>query len=75
VLLFVILGHAPWILLISLLGALWLSWIEVREEPDLNPQVKLWWMLLVLLLHVPGFLALRAWLAVRRRRGAARRSA
>ena len=73
--LFVVLGHAPWILLLTLLGALWLSWVELREERDLTAQVKLWWMLLVLLTHVPGFLALRLWLAVRRRRGAAHRSA
>jgi membrane protein DedA with SNARE-associated domain len=72
---FVILGHAPWILLITLLGALWLSWIELREEPELGPQLKLWWMLLVLLTHVFGFLALRGWLVFRRRRAAAHRSA
>ena len=74
-LLFVILGHAPWILLLTLLGALWLSWVELREERDLSRQVQLWWMLLVALLHVPGFLALRAWVALRRRRAAAHRSA
>jgi hypothetical protein len=75
VLLFVVLGHAPWILLLTLLGALWLSWVELREEHDLSRQVKLWWMLLVFLTHVPGYLALRGWAAVRRRRGAAHRSA
>ena len=31
---FVILGHTPWILLISLLGALWLSWVEVRDAKN-----------------------------------------
>ena len=72
--LFVILGHTPLILLFTLLGLLYLSWLELRNE-ELEPQVKLWWGLLVFLTHVPGYLALRIWLAVRRRRDAARRPA
>ena len=72
--LFVVLGHTPLILLVCLLGLLYLTWIELRGE-ELEPQVKLWWGLLVLLTHVPGYLALRIWLAVRRRRDAARRPA
>jgi len=66
-LLFVLLGHAPLILLVCLLGLLYLTWLELRGE-DLLPKVKLWWGLLVFLTHVPGYLALRIWLAVRRRR-------
>ena len=72
--LFVILGHTPLILLFTLLGLLYLTWIELRDE-ELEPQVKLWWGMLVFLTHVPGYLALRIWLAVRRRRDAARRPA
>ena len=71
---FVILGHTPLVLLVCLLGLLYLTWIELRGE-DMEPQVKLWWGLLVLLTHVPGYLALRAWLALRRRRDGARRPA
>ena len=71
---FVVLGHVPWILLLTLLGALWLSWVELREEP-VEPMVKLFWGSLVLLTNLPGYAALRIWLAVRRRRGAAHRSA
>ena len=37
--------------------------------------VKLWWGSLVLLTNVLGYAALRIWLAVRRRRAAAHRSA
>ena len=37
--------------------------------------VKLFWGSLVLLTNVLGYVALRVWLAVRRRRGAAHRSA
>jgi hypothetical protein len=72
--LFVVLGHAPLILVVTLLGLLYLTWIELRGE-ELEAQVKLWWGMLVFLTHVPGYLALRIWLAVRRRRDAARRPA
>jgi hypothetical protein len=70
---FVVLGHVPTVLLVCLAGLLWLTWIELRER-DMEPTVKLWWGLLVLLTHVPGYLALRIWLAVKGR-GAARRPA
>ena len=66
-LIFVLLGHTPLLLLVSLLGLLYLSWVDLREE-DVDAQVKLWWGLLVAMLHVPGYAALRVWLAVRRRR-------
>jgi CDP-diglyceride synthetase len=72
--LFVVLGHVPVILLVCLLGLLWLTWVEFRGR-DLDPLVELWWGLLVLMTHVAGYLALRVWLAVRDRRGAARRPA
>jgi len=72
--LFVILGHAPLILLVCLIGLLYLTWVELRGE-ELEPMVKLWWALLVLLTHGPGYLALRIWIALRRRRDGARRPA
>ena len=72
--LFVILGSTPVVLLVCLVGLLYLTWVELRHE-DLHPQIKLWWFLLVLLTHVPGYLALRIWIAVRRRRHAERRPA
>jgi len=71
---FVILGHTPLILLVCLLGLLYLSWLDLHGE-ELDPQVNLFWGLLVFLTHVPGYLALRIWLAVRRRRDDARRPA
>ena len=71
---FVILGHTPLVLLASLLGLLYLSWVELRGE-QLEPLVNLFWGLLVFLTRVPGYLALRIWLAVRRRRGDVRRPA
>jgi hypothetical protein len=74
VLLFVIIGETPWILLISLAGLLYITWLDLREEP-MEPLAKVWWGSLVLLTNVVGYAALRIWLAVRRRRAAAHRSA
>ena len=73
-LLFVLLGHTPLILLVCLVGLLYLTWVELRHE-DLEPLVKVWWGLLVLLTHVLGYIVLRVWIAIRRRRGAERRPA
>ena len=71
---FLILGYTPVILLVCLIGLVYLAWAELRNE-DLDQQVKLWWVLLVLLTHVPGYLALRVWIALRRRRDGAHRPA
>ena len=73
-LVFVILGHVPLVLLACLFALLYLTWVELRHE-DLDPQVKRWWGLLVLLTHVPGYAALRIWVAIRRRRAGAHRPA
>jgi hypothetical protein len=67
---FLLLDTVPDILWLSLAGLVYLAWIEVRKEPDLLPQVKLWWCLLVFLVNIPGYVALRIWVAVRRRRRA-----
>jgi hypothetical protein len=67
VLLFVIFQSAPVILVLTLAGALYLTWVDVRDEPGVEFQIKLWWFLLVLLLHVLGYLIFRVWLAIRRR--------
>ena len=65
---FLILGHVPWVLLLAQLGMVYLAWIEVREEPETSFEIKLWWVLLVLLLNVVGFAIMWAWLTARRRR-------
>ena len=69
-LLFLLFSSVPDILWLSLVGLVYLSWIEVRQEPDLVAQTKLWWCLLVFLTNVPGYVALRIWIASRRRRRA-----
>jgi hypothetical protein len=74
VLLFVILGHTPLVLLVCLVGLLYLTWVDLRNEA-LEPLVQLWWYLAVFLFNVIGYAALRIWLAVRRRRGGERRPA
>lgn len=71
---FLILGYIPLLLLVTLLGLIYLTWVELRRE-EIEPQVKLWWGLLVLLTHVAGYLALRVWIALRRRRDGAHRPA
>ena len=60
-------GDVPWILLLVLVVCLYLVWIDIREE-DVDFQVKVWWFLFVFLLHVPGYLIFRGWIALRRRR-------
>ncbi|MCP3988190.1 MAG: hypothetical protein GY724_03885 [Actinomycetia bacterium] len=50
------------IMLLSLLGALGLTYWECRQH-ELGIQRTLWWLSLVLLIHVPGYLALRVWTA------------
>ena len=67
---FFLFDNVPDILWLSLVGLVYLAWIEVRREPDLLPQTKLWWCLLVFLLNLPGYVALRIWVALRRRRRA-----
>ncbi len=66
-LLFVIAQEVRLIPLLILVICLYLVWVDVKDEPDLEFQIKIWWFLLVLLLHVPGYLIFRLWLAVRRR--------
>jgi hypothetical protein len=68
VLLFVLLGHVPTILLLAQLGMLYLAALDLREQDDVEFQVKVWWFLLVLIFNVLGFLAEKAWVVSRRRR-------
>src|SRR3954452_15484039 len=68
VLLFVILGHVPIVLLLALVGMLYLVVLDMREETDLDFQVKVWWVLLVLIFNVLGLIAEKVWVTMRRRR-------
>jgi predicted CDP-diglyceride synthetase/phosphatidate cytidylyltransferase len=68
VIVFVILGQVPVVLLVAQIGMLYLTWIDLREERDLDFQVKAWWFLLVLLFNVVGFLGEKLWITARRQR-------
>jgi hypothetical protein len=68
VLLFVLTQSTPPIMLLVLAVALYLTVWDMRDEEDLEFTYKVWWFLFVLLLHVPGYLIFRVWIAVRRHR-------
>lgn len=54
------------VLTLLLIAALGLTFWETREL-QLDKRMTLWWLLLVVLIHVPGYLALRVWGFSRRR--------
>ena len=68
-LIFLLLGFTPWILLLTLALALYLTVLELREQ-DLHYTRWIWWLLLVFLTHFVGYLLLRGYVAVRRHREA-----
>jgi hypothetical protein len=68
VIVFLLTGRVPYVLVLTLALALWLTVVELRE---LRPSWKMWvwWLLLVFLTHFIGYLLLRAYAAYRRSRG------
>lgn len=66
VLLILLLGFAPWLMLLTLAVALYLTVIELRELDDLHYAWWIWWLLLVFLTHFIGYLFLRAYAVYRR---------
>lgn len=67
-LLFLLTGRVPLFLVVLLGALLYLTWIEVKDE-DMTNAWKLWWVALVLLTNVLGYLVLRI-VMLRRRRAA-----
>lgn len=61
----ILLGFAPPVMLLTLLLALYLTVIELRE---LRPHFVwwFWWLLLVFMTHFVGYIALRIYATVRR---------
>ena len=59
-------AEASGIMWLTLLGAVLLTWWECHST-GFDWRRSLWWVSLVLLIHVFGYLALRVWLAVGRR--------
>jgi hypothetical protein len=66
VLLFILLGVTPWLLLLTLAVALYLTVIELREL-ELHYTWWAWWLLIVFLTHFVGYLILRVYAVFRRR--------
>lgn len=64
-LIFLLLGFAPWLLLLTLALALYLTVIELREM-QLHWAWWIWWLLLVFMTHLVGYLFLRAYSVYRR---------
>ena len=69
-LLFFLTGSVPPIMVLVLLVALYLVWIDVKDEPGLAFLQMAWCFLFVILTHVPGYLFFRVGIAVRRHRRA-----
>ncbi len=69
-LVFLLLGFTPWLLMLTLALALYLTVIELR---DLRPHYLwwFWWLLLVFLTHFVGYLALRVYAFFAKRRSIA----
>jgi hypothetical protein len=65
VLLFLLLGFTPWLLLLTLALALYLTVIELREL-ELHYTRWIWWLLLVFMTHFVGYLLLRGYAVFRR---------
>jgi hypothetical protein len=65
VLVFLLFGAAPWLLLLTLALALYLTVIELREL-RLHWAWWIWWLLLVFMTHFVGYLFLRAYAVYRR---------
>lgn len=63
---FLLLGFTPWVLLLTLALALYLTVVELREL-DLHFTRWAFWLLLVFLTHFVGYLLLRGYTVYRRR--------
>lgn len=66
-LVFVLLQDAPWLLVLTLGLALYLTVLELRTL-DLHYTRWIWWLLLVFMTHFVGYLLLRVYAIVKRRR-------
>lgn len=68
-LVFLVLPSLPLWLAITLPLLVYLAWLDLRPL-GLRPIVVFWWLLLVLLTYIPGWIALKIWVIARRRRAA-----
>jgi len=66
VIIILLLNQAPWVIVLTLALALYLTVIELREL-RLNYGWWIWWLLLVFLTHFVGYLLLRGYAFYHRR--------
>ena len=60
-------AHQSGVLFLLLLAVLGLTWWEARQQ-DFDRRLTFWWISVVGMTHVLGYLALRAWVASSGRR-------
>ncbi len=60
-------AHQSGVLFLLLLAVLGLTWWEARQQ-DFDRRLTFWWISVVGMTHVLGYLALRAWVASSERR-------
>ena len=60
-------AHQSGVFFLLLLAVLGLTWWEARQQ-DFDRRLTLWWISVVGMTHVLGYLAMRAWVASRERR-------
>ncbi len=60
-------AHQSGVFFLLLLAVLGLTWWEARQQ-DFDRRLTLWWISVVGMTHVLGYLAMRAWVANRERR-------
>ncbi|MBM3680897.1 MAG: hypothetical protein ACKO7U_04335 [Actinomycetota bacterium] len=65
-LIFLFLPSLPLWLAITLPVLAYVSWLDLRDL-GLRPIVVFWWILFVLILYIPGWIVLKAWVIHRRR--------
>ena len=60
-------AHQTGVFFLLLLAVLGLTWWEARQQ-DFDRRLTFWWISVVGMTHVLGYLALRAWVASSERR-------
>ncbi len=70
-LILLLLGHTPLLMLVTLVIALYLTVVELREmQPRPHFLWWSWWLLLVFMTHFVGYLILRVYAFIHNRRAA-----
>ena len=64
---FVFTGQVPPILAVALVILVYLTWLELRHEDELEFLWNAFWVLFVFLGHIFGYAIFKAWLALHRR--------